>query len=113
MRVVTLPAMDTAVPLASYVAGIRAAIAHPGATFKHGLTTWWPVCGADIRREFLAGVHDRINRHAPGYGKGRKWSQEWQADTMRAARDLNTPRLVIRRLPRDLRARFGHRLAEA
>lgn len=112
MRFITLRATGKRVPMGAYVAGIRAAIASPGVTFRHGLTTWWPVTGEDVRQEFLAGVHDRINRHVPGFGRGRKWAQEWQADATRTARDVNTPRLVIRWLPRDLRARLSHRLAE-
>jgi hypothetical protein len=113
MRAVSLIATDKTIPLGVYVAGVRAAIAHPGRTFRHGLTTWWPVTGADVRREFMDGVHDRINRHVPGYGKGRKWSAEWQAEARRAAHDVNTPRLAIRWLPRDLRSRLAHRLTEA
>jgi hypothetical protein len=32
----------------------------------------------EILGEFRDGVHDRINRHAPGFGAGRKWDSEWQ-----------------------------------
>lgn len=48
------------------------------------------------------GLDDRINRNIPGYGKGRKWSYEWQGAVYRAAGDLNNPRLIVRWLPPDL-----------
>ena len=49
------------VGLGSYARGVRHAIAHPEATFAHGLSTWGPTTGAEIRRQFRAGLHDRIN----------------------------------------------------
>jgi hypothetical protein len=64
-----------------------------------------------ILREIRRGIHDRINRHMPGYGVGRKWGDLWQTDAARAARDLNTPRLAIRWLPGEWRDRFRHRIS--
>lgn len=55
------------------------------------------------------GLHDRINRHDPRYGVGRKWSDTWQADAYRTARMVNTPRLIVRWVPKDLAARLAHR----
>lgn len=64
-----------------------------------------------ILREIQYGIHDRINRHIPGFGQGRKWSYEWQVETLRAARALNTPRLAIHWLPSWLKPRFSHRIS--
>lgn len=60
------------IPLGVYVRGIKKAIANPRAEFKHGLDTWWPVTGAEIREEFLASVHDRINQGVPYLRRGVK-----------------------------------------
>lgn len=38
------------VPLGVYVRAIKKAIAEPETEFAHGLTTWWPTTGAEIRR---------------------------------------------------------------
>ncbi len=42
--------------------GIKLAKEHPNDMFSHGLTTWWPVTGAEILRQFREGMHDRINK---------------------------------------------------
>ena len=72
----------------------------------------WPEPAADILRELRRGIHDRINRHLPGYGAGRKWNPDWQRAMGHAARELNDPRLRIHYLPPDLKQRFAHRLAQ-
>lgn len=99
------------VSLGAYVAAIKAV--DLTRTYDHGFTGWAPVTGATVLEEFREGVHDRINRHDPAYGKGRKWANEWFWDTMRAARKLNTPRLRVyaSEVPMWLRARVEHRLA--
>lgn len=68
---------------------------------------------ADILREIRRGVHDRINRHIPGYGVGRKWDDDWQRDALHTARRVNTPRLIVRETevhPVELRPRLAHRI---
>jgi hypothetical protein len=55
-------------------------------------------------------MHDRINRHIPGFGIGRKWDQDWQRQTCHAANLLNMPRVIIDWLPPEYRTRFAHRL---
>ena len=50
------------VALGAYVQGVKLAIANPGAEFKTGLTSWWPTTGAEVRRQFMRGVMDRINQ---------------------------------------------------
>ncbi len=64
-RTIMLPAVRKAVPLREYVRGVKHAIASPGTTFKHGLTTWWPTTGAEIRSQFRRGMHERINDAIP------------------------------------------------
>lgn len=61
-RCIVLPAAEKSVTLANYVAVIKCAIAHPDHEFKHGLTTWWPTTGAEIRRQFRRGMQDRISQ---------------------------------------------------
>lgn len=62
MRTIYLPAVSRRVTLGQYVRAVRLAKQNPEAEFKHGLTTWWPVNGSDIVREFRHGLHDRINQ---------------------------------------------------
>jgi outer membrane receptor for Fe3+-dicitrate len=64
-RVIWLAATQRMIGLDVYVAGVKAAIAQPDATFKSGLTTWWPVTGAEIRTQFRRGMHHRINLAIP------------------------------------------------
>lgn len=59
---------------------------------------------------FRRGMHDRINRHLPGYGRGRKWDADWQRAALQIAGQVNTPRLIVRWAPHDLKARLAHRL---
>lgn len=67
-RYIHLPAIDKKVPLGAYVRAIKMAKANPTTEFKTGLTTWWPTTGAEIMRQFWAGVVDRIN-------EGKSYSQ--------------------------------------
>lgn len=64
-RYVTLLAVGKKVPLGSYVKGIKQAKENPDVMFRHGLTTWWPVTGAEILRQFREGMHDRITQAIP------------------------------------------------
>jgi hypothetical protein len=70
---------------------------------------------ADVLREMDYGLHDRINRHAPHFGKGRKWQQDWQADAARTTRAANaraSTRLRMGWVPVEWRARLAHLLDE-
>ncbi len=101
----------TRVTLAAYSAAWRACTAAaPGATFSRGLCGYGSRTREEILGEFRDGVHDRINRHAPGFGAGRKWDSDWQRDAYRTAREVNTPRLIVRWVPRDFEARLRHRV---
>jgi len=72
---------------------------------------WYSVPAGEVLRDIRAGVADRINKHLPWYGRGRKWDADWQRHTSQAARMLNQPRLRIHWLPYWLKARFAERLA--
>lgn len=102
-----------AVSLGAYVRAWRAVAALPAEQeVKHGLTGWWSDTAGSVLRQFRDGLHDRINRHVPGFGRGRKWDPDWQREVGHAARRLNTPRLIVRpaEVPLWLRARMAHRL---
>lgn len=62
-------------------------------------------------RQFRAGMVDRINRHLPGYGRGRKWSPDWQRGAYDMAWRMRS-RIVTRvgDCPTELRSRLAHRL---
>jgi len=65
MRFITLSAVGKKVSLRDYVRAIKLAKEHPTEMFRHGLTTWWPVTGTEICRQFREGMHDRINQGIP------------------------------------------------
>jgi len=52
----------------------------------------------------------KIASYIPGYGVGRKWESDWYWQAWRIARDVNTPRLVVRWVPKEFRERLQHRL---
>ena len=64
IRVITL-ANGRRVTIGQYVKAIKLAKANPDATFKHGLTGWWPVTGREVLAQFRQMVQDLINRHRP------------------------------------------------
>jgi hypothetical protein len=70
MRVITLPAINRQITLKQYVKAIKTAKAHPDEEFKCGLTTWWPTKGKEIMKQFMRGVHDRINQGIPAMERG-------------------------------------------
>lgn len=66
-----------------------------------------------ILAKIAYGVHDRINRHIPWHGRGRKWDEDWQRAMIQASIRLNQPRLIIDWLPQDFTRRFAHRLRDS
>jgi hypothetical protein len=99
------------VTLGQYLRAWKAVLASPaGSEFRYSLCSPWPASREVILKEFSEGVHDRINRHIPGYGVGRKWSSDWQREAQHAANWLNHPRLIIDWLPTWLKERYAHRL---
>lgn len=92
-------------------ARIRAAPA--GTSFRSGLTHWGPATREELLRDFSVGLHDRINRRVPGYGEGRRWSDDYEDAARRVARALAARvRVHGRDVPADLRARLAHRLSD-
>ena len=99
------------VSLGSYVRVWRFALGLPtGTPLSRDLQDRWPSERETVVRQFRAGMHDRISRHLPWYGRGRKWCHDWQRAATQCAAAVNTPRLIVRWVPRDLRARLQHRL---
>ena len=99
------------ISLGRYVAAWKACkTLSPDTAIGRGVSGTGETASEALRR-LHAGMHDRINRHIPGYGIGRKWSDDWFWPTWRASRDLNS-RVVIRWLPSDLKSRFAHRLEQ-
>ena len=81
----------------------------PGTPIGRGVSGWNETA-EEALRALRYGLHDRINRHVPAYGKGRKWEQDWQRNVLQSAHKINTPRLIIDWLPPDLARRFPQRL---
>jgi len=50
---------------------------------------WYPCKARDILRQLHEGLHDRINRHIPGFGRGRKWDAQYQCELTRDAQRVN------------------------
>ena len=64
-RMIWCPGVDRWVTLGEYVAAVRTAKANLTARFPHTLTSWYSGTGADVVRQFFAGVQDRINSGIP------------------------------------------------
>jgi hypothetical protein len=108
MKVIGLP-NGRKVSLGSYIRGWKAVKA---AKPSQAIKGWehFPVRADEVLRDYSRGVQARINRHDPAYGIGRKWDPDWERAMIQASRQLNTPRLIIRYLPSELKERFAHRL---
>lgn len=98
--------------LRQYVHAWRTILTLDPNTWLNRCPNGWGGTAADALGQLRQGMHDRINRHLPNYGIGRKWSADWQRATIQAAHALNTPRLAIHWLPAHLKCRFEHRLAQ-
>ena len=86
-RVITLPKGSTC-SLASYCAGWRKIKAlAPDALI--GNWSDFPTEADAILRDLQFGMHERINRHIPGFGRGRKWDERYQTDLRRDAQRVN------------------------
>ena len=96
--------------LGTYVKAWRAILTLPERQWLVRCPDGYGGTASDALRQLRDGMHDRINRHIPGYGKGRKWDSDWQRTMTQSAHALNTPRLIIDWLPADLKARFAYRL---
>lgn len=98
--------------LGRYVAAWKTCLdLDPGARIGRGVDGCGQTAGEALR-DLREGLQDRINRHLPGYGKGRKWSSDWQRAMSQAAWQVNRPRRILHWLPADLMkiARFKERV---
>jgi hypothetical protein len=101
MRAITL-GCGRQIGLGRYVAAWKACLGLPASThIGRGVDGWGQNAGEALH-DLRAGMDDRINRHLPWYGKGRKWDNDWQRSMLQASHALNYPRLIIRWLPADL-----------
>jgi len=80
----------------------------PTATFRDA-----PNTAGDALAEFREGMHDRINRNDPSYGKGRKWSNDWQGQTRRMSAQVNDPRVRVSQIQPEYVERLAGRLDES
>ena len=110
LRFITLP-NGRRCGLATYTAAWRALKALPPSAHVRGFS-YFSDPASYILAELRAGLAARINRHLPTYGRGRKWSDDWQRAALQTARAVNTPRLAVRWVPVDLRARLAHRISK-
>ncbi len=109
VRVISLP-NGRAVTLSAYARAWRKVRELPPAANVSG---WghFPTPAGEIAAVMRAGLLDRINRHRPGYGIGRKWDDAWQWEAWRLSRSLREGvRVYPSQCPRELRARLAHRL---
>ena len=111
MRYITLP-NGRKCGLAKYIAAFR--------TLKQAKPeSMWPgwdyfsTSASSILSAMHYGIHDRINRHIPAFGAGRKWSSDYDRAARNCARCVNTPRLVVREgmVPFEFRTRLAHRIS--
>jgi hypothetical protein len=110
-RYITIPSGQR-VTIGEYVKVWKAVSAMPAHVHVNGWGQFSTSAGS-IQTDMMDGLMARINRHIPGYGKGRKWSSEWFWEIKRSADLLNCPRQRVYWLPKDLQARFSHRLCRA
>lgn len=106
----------TTVSLASYIEGWKKALALDQAVMvKAGPGAWWPQSVAQVLEKLRRGMHERINRHVAGYGKGRKWSHEWQAGARQLTDLVNYPHMIVRpgSVPPEFRDRLKDRITLA
>lgn len=70
IRTIYLPALERSVTLGAYLKAVRMAKANPEVEFRTGLTCWTPCTGREVMRQFMRGVHDRINQRVPYIERG-------------------------------------------
>jgi hypothetical protein len=49
----------------------------------------FPIEAGAILSDLRRAMHDRINRHIPGFGRGRKWDEDYQNELRRDAQRVN------------------------
>ena len=110
IRAITLP-NGRQCSVGVYVKAWRALQRMPQDELVKGFSYDYDSAGYILQR-MREGIHDRINRHDRRYGIGRKWSPDWQRATYHCARNVNTPRLIVRKgqVPYWLRDQLAHRI---
>lgn len=93
-----------------YVEVWKKVLANPDSNFKHWDWSRGVVSGKVLAKEFSDALQKRINIRGGIVFKGRKHDPDWYRNILQSALKLNTPRLIIDWLPRDLEKRFAHRL---
>ena len=112
-RAILLP-NGKSVTLGAYARAWRKVAKLPAEAIVHGWD-YVPTTAGEVLRAMRDGLDERINRHSPHYGKGRKWADDWYWETVRLARMVNTPRLrvYVGQCPKELRGRLAHRLSNS
>lgn len=64
-KTIYLPATGKHISMPQYLQAWKMCIDYPEQEFKHGLCTWYPQKGKDIRKDFIEGMMDRINTRKP------------------------------------------------
>jgi hypothetical protein len=76
-----------------------------------------PLSAGEVLLSMRHGLHDRINRHIPWHGRGRRWEDGYFMSLWRDSRrlqDLHDLRVVIHQFEsNEARTRFSHLLADA
>lgn len=102
--------------LGRYVMAWKQCLAlEPKTHIGRGIDGWGQTAGAALV-DLRYGLHDRINKHIPGYGVGRKWDHDWQRAAGHLAARANS-RCSMRAaesrwIAPELRARLAHRITE-
>lgn len=98
------------VTVAAYVRAWRQLRALPPTSLVTGFDDG-PTTAAAVLESFSSGLNERINRHRPYYGRGRKWgADEQRAMVYTAALLRSSPRCVLDWVPASFRSRLAHRL---
>jgi len=90
----------------SLIAAYRWARANPGGQIR--IDRFESMTGAEWLRWFRGCLDRKCSRGL--VQAGRKWSHDWWWQALRTAREVNTPRLVVRWIPFEFRDRLAHRL---
>lgn len=100
--------------LARYVEAWKACLAlDPKTWIGRGVDGLGQNAGEALR-DLRRGLHDRINRHIPGFGQGRKWDSDYQRHIGHIANRLNMRCIIwqveTRCWPTEWQSRFAHRI---
>jgi len=83
---------------------------HPTGLVPTGQWTNPTLTGPEWHTWFMDCLNIKINRNDTA--RGRKDCPDWFFEIKRASYQINHPRLIIDRLPKDLKVRFEYRLRE-